>query len=125
MKKLPVVVTAPTEPWEKGDGEITFKSDADFADFEEVLVNGEVLAKENYTVKEGSIIVTLTEKYLKTLENGEYTICIKSANGSAESTFTVENSSGWIVAVIIIAAVVVCAGTVVGVVFYKKKKAAN
>ena len=125
VKKLPVVVTAPTEAWEKGDGDMVFKSDADFADFESVTVNGEVLAAENYTVKEGSIIVTLSEKYLKTLENGTYTICIKSANGVAESTFTVENSSGWIVAIVIIAAVVVCAGVVVGVVFYKKKKSAN
>ena len=125
VKKLPVVVIAPTEAWAKGDGDMVFKSDADFADFESVTVNGEVLAAENYTVKEGSIVVTLSEKYLKTLENGTYTICIKSANGTAESTFTIENSSGWIVAVVIIAAVVVCAGVVVGVVFYKKKKAAN
>ena len=125
VKKLPVIVTAPTEAWAKGDGDKVFKSDADFADFESVTVNGEVLAAENYTVKEGSIVVTLSEKYLKTLENGTYTICIKSANGTAESTFTIENSSGWIVAVVIIAAVVVCAGVVVGVVFYKKKKAAN
>ena len=69
--------------------ELTFKSNAAFSDFIRVELDGKTLDAKNYTVKEGSIIVTLNADYVATLSAGEHTIGIVSASGIATTTLTV------------------------------------
>ena len=68
---------------------LTFTSDAEYKDFLKVLVDGKELAKENYTVKEGSTVVTLSNSYLNTLSVGDHVLSIVSNNGTATTTFKV------------------------------------
>ena len=72
---------------------LTFRSNASFDDFKRVELDGKTLDGDNYTVKEGSIIVTLDADYVATLPAGEHTIGIVSESGTAETTFTVEEKA--------------------------------
>ena len=69
--------------------ELTFKSNAAFSDFIRVELDGKTLDEKNYTVKEGSTVVTLKADYVATLSAGEHTIGIVSESGTASTTFTV------------------------------------
>lgn len=56
-----------------------FRSNAEYIDFSRVEVDGNTIEKDkDYTVKEGSIIVTLNPEYLASLSLGEHTIAIVS-----------------------------------------------
>ena len=91
-KKLaPSILDGANGKWKKGDENgLTFKSDAAFSDFVEVLVDGKTVAPENYTKREDGIIVELKASYLETLAGGEYTLTIRSASGDAATKFMVE-----------------------------------
>lgn len=52
-------------------------------------MDGEPLDQSNYTVKEGSTIVTLQASYLNTLELGKHTVYLLWTDGSASTTFTI------------------------------------
>ena len=69
--------------------ELTFKSNAAFSDFIRVELDGKTLDEKNYTVKEGSTVVTLKADYAATLSVGEHTIGIVSESGTATTAFTV------------------------------------
>ena len=69
--------------------ELTFKSNAPFSNFVRVELDGKTLDEKNYTVKEGSTVVTLKADYVATLSVGEHTIGIVSESGTATTTFTV------------------------------------
>ena len=90
--KLPPKITA-------GDGaavtqgeknELTFTSDASFADFLRVELDGTTLDEKNYTKKEGSTIITLSRDFVATLSVGEHTLAIVSKSGTATAKFTVK-----------------------------------
>ena len=90
--KLPPKITA-------GDGaavtqgeknELTFTSDASFADFVRVELDGTALDEKNYTKKEGSTIITLNRDFVATLSVGEHTLAIVSQHGTATAKFTVK-----------------------------------
>lgn len=90
--KLPPRITA-------GDGatvtqgeknELTFTSDASFADFLRVELDGTTLDEKNYTKKEGSTIITLNRDFVATLSVGEHTLAIVSQSGTATAKFTVK-----------------------------------
>ena len=90
--KLPPKITA-------GDGaavtqgekkELTFTSDASFADFVRVELDGTALEEKNYTKREGSTIITLNRDFVATLSVGEHTLAIVSQHGTATAKFTVE-----------------------------------
>lgn len=68
---------------------LTFTSNAAFSDFVRVELDGKTLDEKNYTVKEGSTVVTLKADYVATLSVGEHTIGIVSESGTATTTFTV------------------------------------
>ena len=70
--------------------ELSFTSNAALSDFLRVELDGKTLDEKNYTVKEGSTIVTLKADYVATLSVGEHTIGIVSTNGTATTTFTVK-----------------------------------
>jgi hypothetical protein len=73
------------------DKAITFKSNAAFSDFVKVELDGRELVKDkDYTVKAGSIIVTLNPDLIKKLSTGEHVIGIVSSSGTASAHFTVK-----------------------------------
>lgn len=86
----PVIIAGANGSWQEGgtDG-LSFTSNAAFADFIKVQVDGKDLDASNYTVKEGSTIVTLNAAYLSTLSVGKHTLSIVSANGTATAEFTI------------------------------------
>ncbi len=69
--------------------ELTFRSNAAFSDFIRAQLDGKTLDEKNYTVREGSTVVTLKSDYVATLSAGEHTIGIVSESGTATTTFTV------------------------------------
>ena len=90
--KLPPKITA-------GDGaavtqgeknELTFTSNASFADFLRVELDGATLEEKNYTKREGSTIITLNRDFVATLSVGEHTLAIVSQHGTATAKFTVK-----------------------------------
>ena len=90
--KLPPKITA-------GDGaavtqgekkELTFTSDASFADFLRVELDGAALEEKNYTKREGSTIITLNRDFVAALSVGEHTLAIVSQHGTATAKFTVK-----------------------------------
>ena len=90
--KLPPKITA-------GDGaavtqgekkELAFTSDASFADFVRVELDGTALEEKNYTKREGSTIITLNRDFVATLSVGEHTLAIVSQHGTATAKFTVK-----------------------------------
>ena len=73
--------------------DLTVKFDAPVDELVEVLINGNKLDKEYYTATEGSTVLTVSKTYLKTLENGTYTLVAKYENDKkVETTFVVENA---------------------------------
>lgn len=91
MKKLPPrIIDGANGKFTRGanDG-LTFRSNAAFADFLSVAVDGKILDDKNYTLSEGSTIVKLTAAYLNTLEAGTHTLEIQSVSGTATTEFTI------------------------------------
>jgi len=72
-----------------GSGSLTAKVDAPYSNFERLLINGKEVDSSNYTVAEGSTVITLKEAYLKTLVNGTYTVTAEFTDGFAETTLKV------------------------------------
>ena len=71
---------------------LTFRSNAAFADFIRVELDGKTLDEKDYTKAEGSIIVTLNNDFVSTLSVGEHTLGIVSESGTATAKFTVKAS---------------------------------
>ena len=86
-----VIIEGANGEWQKGtkDG-LSFTSNAAFAHFQKVQVDGKDLDASNYTVKEGSTIVTLKTSYLETLSVGKHTLAIVSETGTATTEFTIK-----------------------------------
>ena len=91
----PIIIAGANGRWQKGgtDG-LSFTSDAEYADFLKVMVDGKELKTTDYTVKEGSTIVTLNAAYLETLSVGKHTLEIESKNGIAKTEFTITAVQG-------------------------------
>lgn len=70
--------------------ELTFTSDASFADFVRVELDGTALEEKNYTKREGSTIITLNRDFVAALSVGEHTLAIVSQHGTATAKFTVK-----------------------------------
>ena len=87
----PVITSGANSTWQKGgtDG-LSFTSNAEYADFLSVQVDGKALDASSYTVKEGSTIVTLKPEYLETLSVGKHTLAIVSDTGTASTDFTIK-----------------------------------
>ena len=86
-----VIIEGANGSWQKGtkDG-LSFTSNAAFAHFLKVQVDGKDLDASDYAVKEGSTIVTLKAEYLETLSVGKHTLAIVSETGTAETEFTIK-----------------------------------
>ena len=91
----PVITDGANGVWKKESGEgLSFRSDAEYADFVKVQVDGRDVDATNYEVREGSTIVTLKPSYLETLSGGVHTLAIVSKTGTAETTFTIQQGEG-------------------------------
>lgn len=129
-KVPPSIIQGNDARWKKGESStLTFRSNAAFEDFAEVLVDGAVLPSESYEKRngEGNIIVELRESYLEQLAEGEHTLVIRSASGDATTHFTVEAApdethpvSWWVYAAALGAFAI---GTCVAVISFRRKKA--
>ena len=129
-KVPPSIIQGNDARWKKGESStLTFRSNAAFEDFAEVLVDGAVLPSESYEKRngEGNIIVELRESYLEQLAEGERTLVIRSARGDATTHFTVEAApdethpvSWWVYAAALGAFAI---GTCVAVISFRRKKA--
>lgn len=85
-----MIIEGANGKWQKGSEDaLSFTSNAAFADFQKVQVDGNDVDSSNYTVKEGSTVVTLNASYLETLPAGKHTLAIVSDTGTAETEFTV------------------------------------
>lgn len=109
VKKQPTEPEAPVKPVEPAtpsiiDGNnseidtgsnksVSFRSNADIKYFVEVRIDGKVVAPSNYTVTQGSTIITFKPEFLRTLSAGKHTISIVSTIGSADTNFIVNQSS--------------------------------
>ena len=130
-KLAPSIIDGKNVKWSKGDENgLTFKSDAAFSDFVEVLVDGKTVAAENYEKREGSIVIQLKASYLATLAAGEHTLTIRSASGDATTKFTIEaevvppapeSTNAWVWIVVGVVALGACAAVVVFIIRKRKK----
>ena len=130
-KLAPSITDGINAKWGKGDENgLTFKSDAAFSDFVEVLVDGKTVAAENYEKREGSIVIQLKASYLATLAAGEHTLTIRSASGDATTKFTIEaevvppapeSTNAWVWIVVGVVALGACAAVVVFIIRKRKK----
>ena len=72
-----------------GEEVLPFRSSAAFSDFIRVELDGKTLDEKNYTVSEGSTVVSLNADFVSTLSVGEHTLAIVSTSGTAVTTLTV------------------------------------
>lgn len=125
-----LVVGSNCEWTKSGTTGLVFTSNAPFAKFDSVKVDGSTLAATNYTAEEGSTKITLAPAYLETLSTGTHTIEIISKDGSVSASFTIKaeaNSTSpqtgdnshiflWF------ALLIVSGGAFVGAIVYGKKR---
>ena len=80
---------------ENTDGSLAIRGSGAIDKFLRVLVDGNEIASDNYTVTEGSTIITLKLEYLKTLSEGSHSFEIVWTDGTARTSFTIaKNTSG-------------------------------
>lgn len=85
-----MIIEGANGKWQKGSEDaLSFTSNAAFADFLKVQIDGKDVDSSNYTVKAGSTIVTLKPSYLETLSAVKHMLAIVSDTGTAETEFTV------------------------------------
>ena len=79
--------------WEQNsDGSLSIRGSGAISKFVGVKVDGNLVDVKNYTVKEGSTIVTLKADYLNTISVGNHTFEIIWTDGTASTRFTVSKS---------------------------------
>ena len=87
----PVIIEGAGGEWTKESGStLRFRSDAGISSFVRVEVDGTVVDAKNYTVTEGSTIVTFTAEYLESLATGKHTVAIVSSISGEEKKATAE-----------------------------------
>ena len=73
--------------YDKKNKRIVIRSEGPIDKFKSVTVNGKELEKDkDYTIKEGSTIVTLKESYLRSLKNGTYVLAVNFTDGRSSTT---------------------------------------
>ena len=70
----------------------TIRSDAPYAEFKYLLIDGAKVPTDNYTVKEGSTIITLKSSYIQSLKSGGHNYTIVSASKQVDGSFNVSKA---------------------------------
>ena len=68
---------------------LSFRSTAPLNELQEIQINGVTVDPSNYTLEEGSTIVTFPIDYLKTLDVGNYEVNVVSDSKAVKGDFTV------------------------------------
>lgn len=68
---------------------VTITCTGELKAFVDVMMDGVVVDKSNYTLREGSTILTFTTKYLDTLSVGKHTVTLNYTYGSVNTELTV------------------------------------
>lgn len=68
---------------------VTITCTGELKDFVNVMMDGVVVDKSNYTLREGSTILTFSTKYLDTLSVGKHTVTLNYTYGSVNTELTV------------------------------------
>lgn len=88
------IIEGANSSWtQNSDGDLVIKGDGEISKFRNVKVDGVVVDKKNYTVTEGSTIITFKAAYLKTLSVGSHTFEIIWTDGSASTSFTIAKNA--------------------------------
>ena len=69
---------------------LSFRSTAPLNELQEVQINGVTVDPSNYTLEEGSTIVTFPIEYLKTLDVGSYEVAVASDSKTVKGDFAVK-----------------------------------
>jgi hypothetical protein len=86
----PVIIQGMDGEWTKESGkDLSFTSNAGYAHLRSVLVDEEEIGEDAFKSEEGSTVIHLQSSFLETLAVGSHTIGVKSANGTAQTSFTV------------------------------------
>lgn len=87
---IPAIIKGQNGIWIQNSGKgLSFTSNAKFADFLSVSVDGQIIDVNNYTAEDGTTIITLKPEYLATLLVGKHTLSVNSRTGSAVTEFTI------------------------------------
>lgn len=108
---------------------LVFRSNADFAKFDRVEVDGATVASTNYSVSQGSTIVELNTNYLKRLSLGYHSISIVAKDGKATTGFTIKQgataskggSGFWGVLLFLAVVTAIAIPVAYGVYYYRKR----
>ena len=88
----PSVISGTGAAYQKGSASgLTFKTDDATDNLLRVLVDGQVVSSDKYSVSGEPLTITLHAAYLDTLSAGEHTIEIVTTNGTASAGFTVRS----------------------------------
>ena len=75
------------------DGSLAIRGSGEISKFREVKVDGVTVDPVNYTVTEGSTIITFKPEYLKSLSAGNHSFELVWTDGTAATNFTVAEST--------------------------------
>ena len=90
----PSVISGTGAAYQKGSAiGLTFKTDDATDNLLRVLVDGQVVSPENYTVSGDPLAITLHPGFLDTLSAEEHTIEIVTTNGTATARVTVKSAT--------------------------------
>ena len=93
--EAPTMLNGANQVYNKaGASLLSFRSSAPIDTFQSVKVDGSVVDSSNYTVTEGSTIVTFTKEYSQNLADGIHTVEIVSEKGTASANFKTEVTAG-------------------------------
>lgn len=72
---------------------LSIRGAGSYANFKNIKVDGKIVDKSNYTVREGSTIITLKPDYLETISDGNHSFEMIWTDGHATTEFTVDKRS--------------------------------
>ena len=70
----------------------TIRSDAPYSEFQYLMIDGQKISADNYTVKEGSTIITLKSAYIQSLKSGSHNYTIVSTSKQVDGSFNVSKA---------------------------------
>ena len=95
VKPLRIVPEVTDNIYIIGSGEgATIKCTGELKDFVSVHVDGEEVDRSNYTLKEGSTVLTFLSKYLDTLSVGKHKVTMNYTYGSVDTELNVLAKTG-------------------------------
>ena len=107
--------------------DLVFVIQGEFSKFKGFVIDGAEVDPSNYTIAEGSTIITLKASYLDTLKLGDHNIKAVYDDCEVNFGFTVanQNNLGDTYGIWVVLALVLMSGTAAGIVFFKRRRCAE